>query len=105
MQSHIEMTLMEGIVWSLCRATADLVWYLGLQGPVSEIINKLELIYGTMASFDILMQKFYKLQQGKTGKGTSICNPLVVGAECSSVRIPYNVECRWSPEAPEREFP
>ena len=44
------------------------VHYLGLQAPVSEIINKLELIYGTLASFNILMQNFYKLQQGKTEK-------------------------------------
>ena len=47
---------------------ADPVWYLGLQSPVSEIINKLELIYGTVASFDILKQSFYKLQQGKMEK-------------------------------------
>ena len=31
------------------------------------MINKLELVYGTMASFDILMQNFYKLQ-GKMEK-------------------------------------
>ena len=35
---------------------------------MSEMISKLELIYGTVASFDILMQHFYKLQQGKTEK-------------------------------------
>ena len=58
----------KGIVWSLHGATADLVWYLGLQAPVSDIINKLELIYGTVAFFDILMKNFYKLQQGKTEK-------------------------------------
>ena len=73
MQSHTEVTLREGMVWSLhrlCRAAAELVWYLGLQALVSEIINKLELLYGTMASFDILMQNFYKLQQGKAEKVT-----------------------------------
>ena len=35
---------------------------------VSEILNKLELVYGTIASSDILMQKFYKLYQGKMEK-------------------------------------
>ena len=64
-QSHTEATLRERIVWSLCRAAADLVWYLGLQAPVAEIINKLEFAYGTLAYFDILMQNIYKLQQGK----------------------------------------
>ena len=65
MQSHTEVTLREGIVWSLCRATADLVWYLGLQAPVSEIINKVEPIYGTVASFNILMQNFYNCNKGR----------------------------------------
>ena len=31
------------------------VQYLGLQALVSEIINKLELVYDIVASFDILM--------------------------------------------------
>ena len=66
MQSHTEATLREGIAWSLCKAVAYLVWYLGPQVPVSEILNKLALVYGTMASFNILMQNVYKLQQGKT---------------------------------------
>ena len=44
MQSHTEVTLREEIVQSLCRAVADLVQYLGPQVPVSEIINKLELL-------------------------------------------------------------
>ena len=48
---------------------ADLVQYLGLQAPLSEIINKLEPVYGTVVSFDISMQNFYKLQ-GKTERMT-----------------------------------
>ena len=34
MQSHTEVTLREGIVQSLCGATADMVQYLGLQAPL-----------------------------------------------------------------------
>ena len=46
-------------------------WYSHVaDGIVSEMIKRLELVYGTMASFDILMQNFYKLQQGKTEKLT-----------------------------------
>ena len=70
MQSHTEVMLREGIVWSLPSAMADLVQYLGLHAPVSEIINSFELVYGTVAFFDILMQNFYKLQQGKSEKVT-----------------------------------
>ena len=55
MQSHTEVTLREQIVWSSCRTMADLVQYLGPQASVSEIMSKLELIYGTVASFDTLM--------------------------------------------------
>ena len=68
MQNHTEETLQEGMLWSLCRAVADLVPYLGLQPLVLEIINMLELVYGTLASFDILI--LYKLQQGKAEKVT-----------------------------------
>ena len=76
MQSHTEATLKKGIVCSIHGAVADLVWYLGLQASVSEIINKLECIYGTVASFNILMQHFYKLQQGKTEKLPVYVKPL-----------------------------
>ena len=46
-------------------ATADLVWYLGLHVPVSQMLEKLKLMYGIIASFDILIQNFYKLQQAR----------------------------------------
>ena len=42
---------------------ADLILYLGLHSPVSEIITKLELVYGIVALFNVFMQNFYKLQQ------------------------------------------
>ena len=61
MWNHTEVTLCVGKVWSLHGATADLIQYLGPQALVAEIINKLELVYGTVASFDILMQNLYKL--------------------------------------------
>ena len=48
-QSHTEASMREGIAHSLQGATADQVWYLGPQAPVSELINKLELMYGTIA--------------------------------------------------------
>ena len=56
---------MREIVWHLCGAAADLNGYLGLQALVAEIIDKLGIVYGTVASFDILVQMCYKLQQGK----------------------------------------
>ena len=93
MQNHTEGTLWEGIVWSLDRAVANFVLYLGLQALVSEIINKVELIYGAMASFDTLMQNFYKLLQGKTEKSDIVCDPSGGGTECGAAGISGNVEC------------
>ena len=64
-QNHAVVAIVGGnsMVFT-CRATADLVQYLDPQALVAEIINKLELVYGTVASFDILMQNLYKLHQG-----------------------------------------
>ena len=87
MQSHTEATLREGIVNSLWGATADLVQYLGLHAPVSDIINKLELIYGTIASFNILVQNFYKLNQGKMEK-VPVCMTQLEG-EMNAVKQEY----------------
>ena len=62
LQSHLETLLCKNIVHSLLGAMADLVQNLDLHAPMSPMIEKLELIYGTMTSFNILMQKFQKLQ-------------------------------------------
>ena len=57
-------------VQSLHRTVADQVLYLGQQAPVSEIISKLELLYGTVASIDILMQFFFiNYNKGRQRKG------------------------------------
>ena len=92
MKSHTVATLREGLVWSLYGVAADLVSYLGSQAPVSEIIDKLELVCSTMASFDILMQNVYKLLQGKTKKWQYIYIPIVGGTECGLAGIPYDVQ-------------
>ena len=68
MQSYTEATLREGRVHSLWGAKVDLVRYLGSHYLISNIINMLELVYGTLGSFDILMQNFCKLQQGRMEK-------------------------------------
>ena len=62
---HTEATLWDRIVHKISGAMTDLVQYLGPHTPVLDIINNLELVYGTVASFDILMQKFHKLKQGR----------------------------------------
>ena len=50
---------------SLKGAVADMARYMGPTAGVSEISEKLSIIFGTVASFDVLMQNFYKISQGK----------------------------------------
>ena len=51
------------------------------------ILNKLELVFGTVASFNILMQNFYELQEGKTEKVT-----VYVTTGCNTAEIPHSVQ-------------
>ena len=46
-------------------AVADMAWYMGPTASVSNILENLLVIFGTLASFDVLMQNFYKITQGK----------------------------------------
>ena len=48
---------------SLKGAVADMAQYMGPTASVSNILEKLLVIFGTVASFDVLMQNFYKLCQ------------------------------------------
>ena len=59
-----ESVVRESIMWSLKGATADMAHYMGPTAGVSEILEKLSIIFGTVASFDVLMQNFYKISQG-----------------------------------------
>ena len=63
----------ESVVWksimrSLKGAVADMVQYMGPTAGVSDILEKLLVIFGTIASFDVLMQNFYKITQGSSEK-------------------------------------
>ena len=58
----------ESIVRSLKGAVADMAWYMGPTTTVPHILQKLTIIFSTMASFDILMQNVYKVTQGNHEK-------------------------------------
>ena len=45
-------------------AVADMAWCMGPTTSVAHILHKLTIIFGTMASFDVFMQYFYKVMQG-----------------------------------------
>ena len=52
------------IMQSLKGAAADMAHYMGPTAGVSKILVKLSVIFGTVASFNVLMQNFYKISQG-----------------------------------------
>ena len=54
---YLELLVWESIVRSLKGAAADM----GPTASVSDILQKLTVIFGTVASFDVLMQNFYKV--------------------------------------------
>ena len=53
---------------SLKGAVADMARYMGPTASVSDILDKLTVIFRTVASFDVLMQSFYKVTQGNNEK-------------------------------------
>ena len=59
-----ELVVQESIMQSLKGAAADMAHYMGPTASVSNILEKLSVIFGTVASFDVLMQNFYKISQG-----------------------------------------
>ena len=61
---YLELVVRESIMQSLKGAAADMAHYTGPTTGVSEILDKLSVIFGTVASFDVLMQNFYKISQG-----------------------------------------
>ena len=63
-----ELGVQESIIQSLKGAVADMAWYMGSTASVSEILQKLTVIFGTMALFDVPMQNFYKVTQGNHEK-------------------------------------
>ena len=50
--------------------------YMGLTASVSNILQKLTVIFGTVMSFDMLMQNFYKVTQGNHEKVPSFTTRL-----------------------------
>ena len=61
---------------SLNGAAADIACYMGPTACVSKLLEKLSVIFGTVALFDILMQNFYKITQGGSKKVPSFVTRL-----------------------------
>ena len=59
-----EAVVWEHIIKSLKGAVADMARYMEPTTSTGHILCKLLVIFGMVASFDILMQNFYKVSQG-----------------------------------------
>ena len=61
---YSELVAWESIMRSLKGAAADMARYMVPTASVSYILQKLMFIFRTVASFNVLMQNFYKVTQG-----------------------------------------
>ena len=71
-----ESVVQESIVRYLKWAVVDMAWYMGPTASVIEILQNLMVIFSTVASFDVLMQNFYKVTQGNNKKVPSFATRL-----------------------------
>ena len=65
---YLESVVRESIMRSLKGAAADMAHYMVPTASVSEILVKLLVIFGTVASFNVLMQNVYKSLREVTRK-------------------------------------
>ena len=63
-----ESVVWESIIRSLKGAAADMAQYMGPTASVAHVLRKLSVIFVTIASFDVLMQNFYKVTHGNNEK-------------------------------------
>ena len=85
-----ESVVQESIMRSLKGAVADMAQYMGPTASVSDILEKL-LFIGTMPSFDILMQNFYKITQGNSKKVPSFTMRLEGILNQIRLRCPWQI--------------
>ena len=71
-----EPVVWESIVKLLKGAAADMAQSIGPTTSMAHILQKLTVIFSTIASFDVLMQNFYKVTQGNHEKVPSFTTRL-----------------------------
>ena len=72
-----------------------MIWYMGPTASVTEILQKLTVIFGTVASLDVLMQNFYKVTQGNHEKVPSFATRLEGTLNQIQLKCPRRIaDCR-----------
>ena len=77
-----------GLVRSLKVAAADMNRYMDPTASISDILQKLMVIFRTVASFNVLMQKFYKVTQGNHKKSALIYHKARGDFKSNPVQMP-----------------
>ena len=94
---YLESVVWESIIPSLKGAAADMAQYVGPTASVREIFQKLMVIFGMVASFDVLMQNFYEVTQGNQEKVPSITTRL--GGTLNQIQL------KWPGRIADHEVP
>ena len=79
-----ESVIRESIVHSFKWAVVDMTRYMGPTTSRAHILQTLTVIFGTLASFDILMQNFYKVTQSNHEKVPSSATMALKGPSIRS---------------------
>ena len=86
-----EAVVQESIIRSLKGAAAGMARHVGPTTSINHILGKISVIFGTVASFDILMQNFYKVTQGNNEKVPSFARRL----EGSLIKYSFSALDGW----------
>ena len=88
---YVELVVRESIMRSLKGAAAEMAWYVGPTASVFDILDKLTVIFRTVALFDVLMQNFYKITQGNNEKVPSFATRLEGTLSQIGLRCPRQI--------------
>ena len=99
---YLESVVQESIVRSLKGAAADMAQYMDPTASVSDILQKLTVIFGTVASFNFLMQNSYKVTQGNHVKVPSFATRLEGTLNQIRLKCPKQIAQLQGVMAPQR---
>ena len=68
-----------------------MAWYMGPTTSMAHILQKLSIIFGTVASFDVLMQNFHKVTQGNHEKVPSFTTRLEGTLNLIQLQCPWRI--------------
>ena len=88
---YLKSVVRESIMRYLKGAAPDMAHYMGPTASVSEILEKLSVIFGTVVSFNVLMQNFYKITQQGNEKVPSFATRLEGTLNQIRIRCPRRI--------------